>query len=75
MITYLTHPQHGVHVAYTDFEVADCIKNGWSVRGENSPSPQSPVVSAETLHMKQAEAMPPHPILRMKRKYTKRKAR
>jgi len=31
---YLTHPAHGVHVAYHPQEVERCIGEGWEVRGE-----------------------------------------
>lgn len=36
MPIYLTHPLHGVHVAYTEDEVRECQKNGWKVR-EDEP--------------------------------------
>ena len=26
----LTHPDHGIHIAYSDVEVAECKKNGWT---------------------------------------------
>lgn len=26
---FLTHPQHGTHIAYTDLDVALCEKSGW----------------------------------------------
>lgn len=32
MIVYLTHPKHGVHIAYSDAEVKACEANGWTVR-------------------------------------------
>jgi len=32
MLVYLTHPLHGVHIAYSDAEVKLCLKNGWTVK-------------------------------------------
>ena len=32
MMTFLTHPLHGTHIAYTDQEIALCKKNGWTER-------------------------------------------
>lgn len=37
MITYMTHPDHGVHIAYTQAEIAYNQKNGWKVHGPNPP--------------------------------------
>lgn len=31
---YLTHPKHGVHVAYSADEVKRCEANGWTLRQE-----------------------------------------
>lgn len=31
---YLVHPQHGVHVAYSEDEVARCRPHGWVPREE-----------------------------------------
>lgn len=45
MITYLTHPLHGTHVAYSQDEVERCQRNGWKVREEPrkaSPTPPPP---------------------------------
>lgn len=36
---YLQHPFHGIKVAYTDAEIADDKKNGWS---EVRPEPVAP---------------------------------
>ena len=33
---YLLHPQHGVHVAYSDDEVARCRAHGWVPREEKA---------------------------------------
>ena len=29
MEIYMTHPEHGTHIAYSDREVAECAKSGW----------------------------------------------
>jgi hypothetical protein len=34
MVVYMTHPQHGTHIAYSQQEVEACQKNGWSIRPE-----------------------------------------
>ena len=40
MLTYLTHPLHGTHIAYTEQEIAQCEKNGWTKRiTEQSAAP------------------------------------
>ncbi len=38
MTTYLTHPDHGVHLAYTDEEIKKCEATGWKVVGNAPPS-------------------------------------
>ena len=49
MITYMTHPDHGTHIAYSDAEVDRCKNNGWSVRGDKKEpenvKPERPVLS------------------------------
>lgn len=43
MIVYMTHPQHGTHIAYSDDEVSRCKANGWSVRVDApKPAPAPP---------------------------------
>lgn len=32
MIVYLTHPKHGVHIAYDQSEIDRCKANGWVLR-------------------------------------------
>lgn len=32
MLVYLVHPQHGVHIVYTPFELEKCKANGWVER-------------------------------------------
>jgi hypothetical protein len=34
MLIYMTHPNHGTHIAYSQGEIDDCLKNGWKVREE-----------------------------------------
>lgn len=34
MVVYLTHQQHGVHVAYSQQNVDECLKNGWQLKAE-----------------------------------------
>ena len=61
MPTYLTHPEHGTHIAYSEMEIENCKQNGWSVYGSEPP--------------RKAIKEPPPEILgvpRQKRKYTKR---
>jgi len=33
----MTHPDHGVHIAYSDIEEAECLKNGWSYEEIEKP--------------------------------------
>lgn len=40
---YLTHPLHGVHVAYHPQEVERCVSDGWAVR-EESREPEKPAL-------------------------------
>jgi hypothetical protein len=35
----MTHPLHGVHVAYTEQEIKSNEANGWKVHGPNPPVP------------------------------------
>lgn len=49
MTTYLTHPEHGTHLAYDDGEVERCKKNGWVVYGDKPP-PAEGVVPAKDFH-------------------------
>lgn len=42
MPTYLTHSEHGTHIAYLQAEVDACLKNGWKVREEDAPAPKPP---------------------------------
>lgn len=49
MMTFLTHPEHGTHIAYTDSEVALCQKNGWTVRPEIQPEVVQPATNAEVI--------------------------
>jgi hypothetical protein len=34
MLTYMTHPEHGTHIAYDHAEVERLQKTGWTVRTE-----------------------------------------
>lgn len=49
MITYMTHPDHGTHIAYSKAEVERCESNGWSVRCDKKEpehvKPERPVLS------------------------------
>lgn len=38
MLIYMTHPKHGIHIAYSDQEVEYNKKNGWKVFGETHPN-------------------------------------
>lgn len=50
---YLTHPVHGVHVAYHDHEVARCEAEGWTVRrGEAAQQPAAPHHAARRTPLK-----------------------
>lgn len=44
-MVYLTHPNHGTHIAYTNLEVEECIKAGWTIKEEplNDTSKKEPV--------------------------------
>ena len=35
---YMTHPKHGIHIAYSDQEVEYNKKNGWEVFGDTHPN-------------------------------------
>jgi hypothetical protein len=55
-VFYLQHPIHGIHVATTDVEAANCKLNGWSdwkigdpvPEAVNKPIPEVKVKSAES---------------------------
>lgn len=50
MLVYLTHPQHGTHVAYTHDEVERLTRlYGWKVKEPEAPNPE-PEPKA-TLHL------------------------
>lgn len=34
MVYRMVHPDHGVHICYSDAEVATCRKNGWKLESE-----------------------------------------
>lgn len=40
MAIYMTHPDHGTHICYSQSEVDSCVKNGWSLRDEPKGSPK-----------------------------------
>lgn len=40
--TYLVHPNHGVHLVYTDHEAEVCKSNGWKVWGDQPPKAWPP---------------------------------
>lgn len=50
MLVYMTHPNHGTHIAYSQSEVDTCKANGWKVREpprlpnvvDTSDGPQQP---------------------------------
>ena len=49
MLVHMTHPQHGIHIAYSDVEVAACEKNGWTLKKEDAKperveAPSTPAV-------------------------------
>lgn len=46
MLVYMKHPQHGVHLAYTDDEIKACEANGWVRRDAQAVQPV-PVVVAQ----------------------------
>lgn len=37
-MVYLTHPNHGTHIAYTQQEVESCLKAGWTIRQDKPES-------------------------------------
>lgn len=51
MLVYLEHPQHGVHIAYSQSEVDECYKNGWKIKKEPAKTEPKPVVK-ETIKLK-----------------------
>lgn len=36
-LTYMTHPQNGVHIVYSEDEQKECEKEGWVVHGPTPP--------------------------------------
>lgn len=44
MAIYMTHPDHGTHICYSQSEVDSCVKNGWSLREEKKPEAAAPEV-------------------------------
>ena len=43
-LIYMTHPQNGVHIVYSEDEQKACEKDGWIVHG---PTPPGRAVAAE----------------------------
>ena len=37
---FLVHPKHGTHIAYSQLEVDECLKNGWVVREDKKKEPE-----------------------------------
>lgn len=42
MLVYMTHPNHGTHIAYSLEEVERCRANGWTVREDKPQAPDEP---------------------------------
>lgn len=40
MLVYLNHPKHGIHIAYSQAEVDECLANGWHLKPEKKQEPQ-----------------------------------
>lgn len=44
-VSYMTHPEHGVHIAYSKDEVERCKAHGWTEKpgeGAETDPPQKP---------------------------------
>ena len=50
MLVYMTHPNHGTHIAYSDDEVEKCKTHGWVVHGPRPPGEKPMVVPAKDFH-------------------------
>jgi hypothetical protein len=42
MPIYLTHPDHGTHICYSQMEVEECKKHGWKLKEEPPPERKKP---------------------------------
>lgn len=47
MATYMTHPDHGTHIAYSEAEIETCKQHGWSLRDEPKEAPKESEVKAK----------------------------
>ena len=48
MEIYLTHPEHGTHIAYSEAEERECAKSGWKRRADVLVSkPAAAIVAIE----------------------------
>ena len=63
-LIYMTHPQHGVHIVYSEDDQKACEKEGWSVHGPTPPGREPRAAEAahvadvprETLHLPKRKA-------------------
>jgi hypothetical protein len=58
---YLTHPDHGTHIAYTQDEIDRCLAEGWKLK-VSACEEDKPVASAEVeravLHLPEKRGRP-----------------
>lgn len=62
---YMTHEDHGVHIAYDEAEIERCKVNGWVVFGDKPPGAKSEAITA-VIH--------PTTLTVTKRKYARKAA-
>ena len=67
-LIYMTHPQHGMHIVYSEDDQKACEKEGWSVHGPTPPGVSVVTVAAsadvprETLHLPKRKAGRPRKV-------------
>lgn len=48
MLVYMTHPNHGTHIAYSHEEIERCKANGWTVREDKQDEEKSNSIATNT---------------------------
>ena len=58
-LTYMTHPQNGVHIVYSEDEQKECEKEGWVVHGPTPPGFSVVTVAQPTAKVPRETLTPP----------------